>query len=387
MPTCRGLRSCVRLANAVGGDVAVGELRRFVELSHVEPNRPTLSVTMHNPRSANEVSPRELPPWLRRVRSLRWVIAALLIGLAIHLLTLDPAPLRALAHVPPRTLVLIALLIILNQWLMSWRFKLVMNQCAGADLSHLQWFRLTSTGQFLNLFVPQLGHVHRALILKREHALTYSAYVSGLVVFFWFELLASLLLAVFVIAVYDPGFRLGLVPVLPILGAAFAMLLAFPVLLGSVVGRMHLRWPWAERMLARAHSSLVMARATLASSSFVLKFFALNVAVAAGHIAVLALAFDAVGGPLRMERLMLFQVLLKLSNQVVITPGNLGLTELAYGVLAEASASGVQHGIAVALLVRTLGTVVIVALGVALGGIPVLTEGRRGRSLFTGKGK
>ena len=47
-----------------------------------------------------------------------------------------------------------------------------------------------------------------------------------------------------------------------------------------------------------------------------------------------------------------------------------------YIVLAGALNGGVQQGIAVALLLRTLGTVVIVVVGLLLGGASLLRGGR-----------
>jgi uncharacterized membrane protein YbhN (UPF0104 family) len=124
-------------------------------------------------------------------------------------------------------------------------------------------------------------------------------------------------------------------------------------------------------------SSFATARGTLADSAFILRYVALNLVAAAMHAAILWLAFDTVGGGLSFGRLMLFQVLLKFTSLVQVTPGNIGLTELAYGVLAEAASGGAQRGIAASLLIRALSTPVTVALGVVLGGIAFLQ--RRGR--------
>jgi uncharacterized membrane protein YbhN (UPF0104 family) len=130
-------------------------------------------------------------------------------------------------------------------------------------------------------------------------------------------------------------------------------------------------------MLDRARDSLARARVALRDRTFVAAFVVLNLAVTVEHVVMLALAFHAVGGGPGINRLVLFQVLLKLTNQIAITPGNVGISELAYGALSGASSTSAQHGIAAALVIRTLGTLVIVGLGLASGAGSVLRQHRR----------
>jgi uncharacterized membrane protein YbhN (UPF0104 family) len=268
-------------------------------------------------------------------------------------------------------------LMVLNQWLMSLRFKLVMKRCVGAELSHWRWFQVTSVGQFLNLFVPQLGHLYRASTLERQIGLSYTAYATGLLVYSWFEVMVGTLLALVVVAGHDRAFRVAGVPVLPLLALGLAALFLLPWVVNALVFRAQFRSNSAIAMLDRARDSLARARLALGDRTFVAAFVALNMAVAVEHVVMLALAFHAVGGGLSINRLVLFQVLLKLTSQIAITPGNVGISELTYGALSSASSTSVQHGIAAALVIRTVGTLVMVALGLACGAGSVLRQHRR----------
>jgi uncharacterized membrane protein YbhN (UPF0104 family) len=315
--------------------------------------------------------------WAAVARWLRWVLAALLLALTVRLIVVNPTPFLELAHVQPHVLGAMVGLMVLNQWLTSRRFQLVMRHCAGVELSAGRWFQLTSVGQFLNLFVPQLGHVYRGVVLQREAGLSYSAYSAGLFVFFWFELLVGIALAAVVVAAHDAGFRLGGIHVLPLLLVGLGALSVLPRTVSITIARVRRRSSRALRVLENAHSALLRTQSALRCRPVVAKFVALNLVVVAEQVAMLWIAFDSVGGAPGVGRLMLFQVLLKLSAMFFITPGNLGITELAYGALAGASSTGVQQGIAAALLMRTLGTVVLVGLGAALGGASVLMRDRR----------
>jgi uncharacterized membrane protein YbhN (UPF0104 family) len=107
-----------------------------------------------------------------------------------------------------------------------------------------------------------------------------------------------------------------------------------------------------------------------------LRFFSINVVSTAGQAATIWLAFHSVGAFIPISGILLFQVLIKLSSQIVITPGNLGITELAFGALAHGSSSTVEQGLAVSLLLRAVGSAVVVLLGVVAGGAGALF-GRR----------
>jgi uncharacterized membrane protein YbhN (UPF0104 family) len=107
------------------------------------------------------------------------------------------------------------------------------------------------------------------------------------------------------------------------------------------------------------------------------RFFGLNVLVTIGQTATLWLAFHSVGASIHLSGLLLFQILVKLTSQVVVTPGNLGITELAFGALARGSARTLEQGIAVSLLLRAVGSAMVVLLGALSGGWGELFGGRQ----------
>jgi uncharacterized membrane protein YbhN (UPF0104 family) len=179
------------------------------------------------------------------------------------------------------------------------------------------------------------------------------------------------------IAALEPDFRLGAASALPVLGLVFLLLVAGPVLLGRAAGRLRLGDGQLGRVQKRAADLLNAASSVLTNPRFLAQIFGLNVLMAAVQLSTLALAFSVVGGQIGLGRLMLLQVFVKLSNQVVITPGNLGLTEIVYGILADACERGFEHGVAAGLLIRTVGTATAIGLGMLLGGTSYLGGRRR----------
>lgn len=303
----------------------------------------------------------------------RWLVAGLLLVLAIRLILSDPEPLGRVLEAPAFVLFGIGGLVALNQLLMSIRFELAVSQCGGTGVPQLTWFRLTSVGQFLNLFVPQLGNVYRAVILKRDHGISYSSYASGLLAFVWLDVLMGLVIAFSAILVVESTLTLAGFSALALLAAVFALVAVAPFAALFVLSKVTFDY---GRSRARLVTVLTTLGNAVRNGGFVMRFFAVNLVTAVVHVLTLWLGFFAAGGGVGWGALMLLQVFNRLSYIVAVTPGNLGINELVYGGVAHATAASLEQGVSVALLMRVIGTLTIVLLGVALGG-PQLLFGKR----------
>lgn len=317
--------------------------------------------------------------WRRLRAPLRWAAGLLFFFVCARALLHNPEPLRRLASLHPALLATLLGLAVLNDLFMSWRLALAVTECGGPRVSGLSWFRLVVIGQFLNLAVPQLGNLYRGVMLKREHGVSYMAYASGLFAFVWLDTVFGFSICTLILALLRPGLELGGVPALPVLVAVVAFLVAGPVIVARGLGAARLRGAWASWLHERATRLLTTATRSLGRPRFLGRFASVSVLVTAEQMLALYLCFGAVGHPVDVPTAALFQVVVKLSNQVQITPGNLGLTELAWGVLgAAAQGGGLEHGIAASLLFRVAFTAVLVTLGALFGGLGLLRGGRSG---------
>jgi uncharacterized protein (TIRG00374 family) len=271
----------------------------------------------------------------------------------------------------------LCLLVAVNQALMAWRFLLAFEQAGGRGVSFVKWLELTCVGQFLNLFVPQLGNVYRGVALKREHSVSYTAYASMLFAYVWLDLLMGVTIAFAVIAVFDTRLELAGVPVLFWLLLVISGLFGTPIVAGRVLGRLRSSGPRLTRLRGRIAALLVATQTGLRNPVFLLRVLVVNVFGAAGQVATYWFCFRVVGSHISVSALIVFQVFAKLSNQVIVTPGNLGLNELAIGVLSRASNQTLEQGIAVSILVRAVGTTMVIVLGLLAGGAAPLLSGRR----------
>jgi uncharacterized membrane protein YbhN (UPF0104 family) len=310
-------------------------------------------------------------------RGLRWAIAVGALALAVRQLTSDPEALRRLWSTGARVLAGLAALVALNQALMSLRFAQIMTHMGAGGVGFVAWFRLTSVGQMLNLFVPQLGSVYRGVVLKRDYGISYLTWATGLISFVWLDMVGGLLIALTAIVMLEPGLLFFGRSAGGILALALLAIFTGPIAAAWVMERVPSRSGRLGKLQQRLTTLLSTASKAARSPGLMLRFFALNLLVTTGQTTTLWLAFGSVGASISLSGLLLFQILIKLTNQVVITPGNLGITELAFGALAHGSARTLEQGIAVSLLLRAVSSTMTVLLGVLSGGLGALFGGRR----------
>lgn len=303
----------------------------------------------------------------------RWLLAVVLLGLAIRLVVSEPELGRRLLATPLWVIFGVGALVALNQLLMSLRLSLSVESAGGPKISEFVWFRLTTVGQFLNLFGP-LGNVYRAVVLKREHGVSYTSYASALFAFVWLDTLMAFLIAFVVIALLEPGLDLFGYPALLVLLVVVGVAALAPLVALRGVSRFGGLLP--ARLSERLVKLVATAGNALRQPRFMLRFLAINLVTTLVHASALWLGFFAVGGRVGLPGLVLFQVFVRASNLIQVTPGNVGINELAYGLLAHASHCSVEQGVSVALLNRAIGTLTTIVLGVAFGGGALLLDQR-----------
>jgi uncharacterized membrane protein YbhN (UPF0104 family) len=326
-----------------------------------QPHPPETPLGPERPPNApsRQRSPRKL--W-------RWALALTVLAFVLYKLGGDRETLRRVASTPPRTLAVLAVLCAASQGLLSLRLSLAVAQAGGAGVPQRVWLRLIAVGQLLNLIAPQLGGVYRAVALKREHGVPYGSYASGLLVFAWLDLVLGALLASVAIFVLQPGLQLGAMPVLPVLIAAVATLAVAPFAAGRLLSLYPGRQSFVARARAKAATVFIGVGAALKAPAFLLRYLLLTVVVTLEQVTTIWLLFRALGADLPLSTLLLFQVAFKVSTQVALTPANLGITELLFGLLSYAADFTLEQGIAVSLLYRAVSTTMVAVLGVGWGG-------------------
>ena len=325
--------------------------------------------------------PRSAPTWLRRSapwlrRALPWLaFVASLVATAVLVVVRgeDLAVLEALD--PAATLLLVALQAVYLV-VQSGRFHVVLVKLADVRVGFGAWLQLFVIGRFLNLFLPQAGNVYRAVELRHRFGVGYTRFAAAFVNAPWVAMVLNFVLGAAVVAFAQPearvaGGSLAGWLALAAVGTAVAPLLA-SLLLPLV--------PRRFRLLAWLHGRLSeMVAVTLGSLrdvGYLLRVIAWTLAAFVQATAMLWVGFVALGSDVGLAEAVAFYVLLQLATYLPLTPGNLGVQELAFGVLAVGLGSAAVDGVVVSALVRVTGVIALVALALPLGGVQALRASR-----------
>jgi uncharacterized membrane protein YbhN (UPF0104 family) len=314
------------------------------------------------------------------VASLRRTVPWLLFGLAVVATAAlviargeDLASLAALSLPAVALLVALQLVYLVVQ---SGRFHVVLLRFASRAVGFWPWLQLFVLGRFLNLFLPQAGNVYRAVELKRRFGVGYQSFVVAFLNAPWLAMLLNFAFGALAIAFLAPSALLAAWPLWLVLAAAAVVTAAAPFVALLVLPLVPRRW----RPLAWLHDRLrEMVGATLASlrdPPYVGRVTAWTAIAFVQASVMLWVGFAALGSAVGAAEAIAFYVLLQLATYLTITPGNLGVQELAFGALALGVGAAAVDGVVVSGLLRVTGVVALVVVGLPLGGVAALREAR-----------
>lgn len=305
-------------------------------------------------------------------RVARWGLSVALVGYIVWFLTERPEELSRLRGLETLDVVAITVLHMVYFSIHAYRLRYVIKRCSRRSVPYWQWFRIFMLGGFLNKVIPQAGNIYRGIRLKEEHRVSYSDFTAAFVLFTWFDVWLNVGVAVIGVALLAPYLTLLGVPAIWVLPAVALAVLAAPFLVRAAIAAMSGRIRTAEGIGEKMDAVLAPCR----DWRFSLIVVALGVVVFLPMCARIFVVFAALGHDLSVPTVVLFYALLKLSQVVSITPGNLGVQELALGWVAHETGIGMAEGILASALLRVLAYLLLVTFGLASGGWQLVRQGK-----------
>ena len=260
--------------------------------------------------------------------------------------------------------------------LQAWRYQIVIEKCSGTKIPYKPWLKLFILGRFLNRFVPQLGNLFRSMKLKQDYRVSYTDYISSFLAFAWLDTIFNLAVALIVILVTASKFKIGSFNAEYVLLVIIAFVLAVPVLLNLLFKSINFKTKFIKWLHSKISEVFAVNINNLKDISFLLKTAALGLLVFISICVILNTCFVGLNIRTQIAAIVLFCALHKLSLFVSITPGNIGVQEIAYGVLGELMNIGMEQGILVSVIIRIAGTIVVSVWGILCGGIELIKNRR-----------
>lgn len=311
--------------------------------------------------------------WIRSHQGLlRWLLAAVFMVLVAWYLAQHSDELYFLLNLDWRFLVLLCLTYVIYLVIYAWRFLVIMRHHQLRGIIFWKWFQIFIIGRFLNKYIPQGGNIYRGVRLKTDCQFSYTNYTSSFVSSTWLGTILDLILSFVLTAAFEPTLRIGPYSALVAIVAALVLVVGGPILLHWFSSQVHVQ----ARFLVRIHKILSdilsVSVANIKNTRFAVRVSLLGMLSFLFTALNFYLALQMLQVPVTIPVVAIFVCLRKLSLVVNLTPGNLGVQELAYGFLGSALDIGMAQGIVASGILRMVAYVVLSVLGTLFGGLAML---------------
>jgi uncharacterized protein (TIRG00374 family) len=254
----------------------------------------------------------------------------------------------------------------------SWRLQIILQKCSGRKIAFWQWFKILILGNFLNMVFSQLGNVYRGVKLKKECDISYTSYIASFASFAWMDTCINLVLAIVIILLIKPDLKIGQFSAFPLLVIICAVIIILPVMASFFLRIIRFKNHYLDWTKVKLSQVLTATLDNIKDLSFLFKIILFGIAVFIITVLSYHVLFAGFDMRLSLPVLAVFCTLLNLSTFFVITPGNIGIQEIAFGFISQQFGVGMAQGILVSIVSRIISTVLIILLGVLFGGMNVI---------------
>lgn len=274
------------------------------------------------------------------------------------------------------TLSILVLLSFSYMLLHSWRSQLILQKCSSRKIAFGRWFRILALGSFLNLVFSQLGNVYRGVILKKEHDISYTSYITTFASFAWMDTSMNLFLTIVIIWLIKPDLKIGSFSASFLLVIICAVIIILPVMASFFLRLIRFKNRYLNWTKSKLSQVLTTTLDNIKDASFLLKIILLGITIFILTVSFYHVLFAGFDMRLTLPILAVFCTLLSLSTFFVITPGNIGIQEVAFGLISQELGIGMAQGILVSVVGRIINTALTILLGLLLGGNDILRHRR-----------
>lgn len=308
----------------------------------------------------------------RYKKIIRWILALCCLAYIVHFFVKNTEELTLILKLHPLSVIGMVCFVFLGHAIYCFRFRIVLEKCSERSMPLWSWFKIFMLGRFLGTLAPQAGNIYRSIYLKQNYQISYTRYASSLFSFFWLDTCFNMIYALIIVLVIKPNLQIGRFSALNFLIIFSSCLILMPLFLTFVFRSVKFRHRYLSWLQQKTSELLTVTVTSVKDGVYILKIMLTGLIAFINVIILFHICFLSFDISVSLPTLALFYVILKLSTQIIITPGNIGVREIAYGILSEQMGVGMAEGIIVSAVIRILSTCIIIVFGVLFGGIDLL---------------
>ena len=305
-------------------------------------------------------------------KTVQWVLAALCILYLVRFFSKNTEGLKLILDLNPLSVLGIALLAVLGHLIFAWRFIIILTKCSGKALPFFSLVRMVILNRFLSVFAPQAGNIYQSITLKKNYRIPYTTYASSFFSITWLDTCFNFIFALIVILAIKPELEFGGIRAWLGLLILIILIALIPFIIEGALRKIRFQnryFSWAHERLSEMFSVSVSA---VSDKAYLVKIALTGVIAFVNTVVIFYGCFHALGIDVSLPMATLFYVIFQLCNRIQVTPGNIGIREIAYGILSSYMQVGMAEGILVSVTMRIIGVTVISVMGFALGGMAII---------------
>ena len=315
-----------------------------------------------------------------RSRALPWLLLVLAVIATVILVVARGEDLQSLRDVQPGFLALLLVMQVVYLGVQSARFHVVLVRFAEQRVGFWAWMRMFVIGRFLNLFIPHAGNVYRAVEVRRRFDVRIQDFLVAFINTPWLAMILNYAFGALFVGLLAGDVVVAGWPLWLLLTAAMVVTSLAPLVALSILPLFPQRIRAAAWLRGRLQEMVGVTLQSLREPSYLWRvtFWTLIAFVQASTM--LWIGFVALGVPVGVAEAIAFYVLLQLATYVQVTPGNLGLQELAFAALSAGFGAAATDGVLVSTIVRVTGVIALLVTSLPVGGLEALRATRAERA-------
>lgn len=286
-------------------------------------------------------------------------------GLIVYFFRKYSADLSAIRNLSVLDIANIGLWLFISYTAYAWSQYIVLRDLGLKSLGAWRWLQIYYVSRAMNFVIIQGANLYRMLILKHQYGFSLANSVGVTAYILWLNAIAALSIAALALpALLDSEMPPAYATIAVIVG-----LTALPIIVTLLIGR-SLELPmWQNRFTEPVAKIVRFFNASYAKPLLNLRLFGFNVVNFIFFAGAIYFSFRALDADVPVLATLVFSAAFILTRYVSIVPGNIGLSELVSGLVAEMLGTGFGAGLLVAAVIRVVELLLIGTLGVANGGL------------------
>ena len=270
----------------------------------------------------------------------------------------NPEALTKLASLDSQTIALTSALLAIYFLVYSLRLQRVVEFWAKCNIPKIHFLKVVILGRLYNTLFPQLGFLYRGMTLKRDYDIQHSNYFGSQIAFGILDLIANILIYLTVWVAYEKTLFLAAITFIACGSSIlfiFSKLRHFPLPANNTEGKLLL---WLKEFRTRCSE--------INQPTFYIPFFILSLLSLVLMTTVFSSYFNQLSNPLSLPIIILFYTLYRITFYLSITPGNLGLRELAFGFIGAGFGVPAAAAALIALSIRIQAYIILALMALPL---------------------